>query len=588
LAELLELTGDLAQARTREDIARATIEKASRTVGAVSAGLWTLTADGTHVELLAVSEADRAVVMERFQRIPVAGDTPVAVAVRTREPFFLGSLDAYGARFPESRARLDSVRGPTHVAFAILPLVAGDTPVGALTFAYPSEREFDEAGRTYKLILARHCALAIARVQLLERERAQREDAERAAASEKHARGDVELLYELIASFNRLDDIDAVYDLALRSVLRISRSNRAAILLFDRDNVMRFRAHVGLSDTYRAAVEGHSPWKPDEKFPAPIAVDDTEIDPAWEAYRPVFRAEGIRALAFVPIVHQRKLIGKFMLYRDEPRPFAPRDLQLASTVAVHVAQAVERKQHEQELARAYREEREAHFEAEEAARAREEILSVVSHDLRNPLGAIMMGATTLLVGDPPPRVRTSAERIQRQAERMARLIEDLVDFAGIQAGKLALERGHHPPEAILTTTSDIFGPIAQERGLKLETRVTPGLPAVACDSDRAVQVLSNLVSNALKVTPKGGAIAIGAEPKGDRIVFYVRDTGPGIAPDELPNLFERYWRGKHSYKGTGLGLSIARGIVDAHGGRIWAESSVGAGSTFYFSLHESS
>jgi signal transduction histidine kinase len=100
-----------------------------------------------------------------------------------------------------------------------------------------------------------------------------------------------------------------------------------------------------------------------------------------------------------------------------------------------------------------------------------------------------------------------------------------------------------------------------------------------------VQVLSNLVSNALKVTPKGGAIAIGAEPRDREVVFYVKDTGPGIDAAELPCLFERYWRGKQSqYKGAGLGLSIARGIVDAHGGRIWAESQVGTGSTFYFSL----
>jgi signal transduction histidine kinase len=112
-----------------------------------------------------------------------------------------------------------------------------------------------------------------------------------------------------------------------------------------------------------------------------------------------------------------------------------------------------------------------------------------------------------------------------------------------------------------------------------------GLPAVQCDSDRAVQVLTSLVSNALKVTPKGGAVSIGAEVKGRDVVFFVRDTGPGIEADELPKLFERHWRSKSSsYKGAGLALAIARGIVDAHGGKIWAESRLGAGSTFYFSL----
>lgn len=107
-----------------------------------------------------------------------------------------------------------------------------------------------------------------------------------------------------------------------------------------------------------------------------------------------------------------------------------------------------------------------------------------------------------------------------------------------------------------------------------------------CDVGRAVQVMSNLVSNALKVTPRGGTIAIGAQLAGREVVFYVRDSGPGIDADELPSLFERYWRSKKpTYKGTGLGLSIAHGIVAAHGGRIWADSEPGHGTTFYFSLH---
>jgi signal transduction histidine kinase len=359
-------------------------------------------------------------------------------------------------------------------------------------------------------------------------------------------------------------------------------------LLFDDDGVMRFKAAHELSETYQRAVEGHSPWQRDAVAPTPIAVDDTEADPAWAMYRPVFRAEGIRALAFVPLMHQRQLIGKFMLYRNEPQPFEARALQFTATVGVHVAQAFERKRKEDELARAYREEREAHLLAEEATRAREEILSVVSHDLRNPLGTILMGATTLLsvdAGERSPRIRSIAERIHRQTERMARLIEDLVDFAGIQAGQLALKRTAHKADEILSATTDMFTTLAQERGVALETRVNPGLPHVECDSDRAVQVMSNLVANAMKVTPRGGAISIGAEPKNNEVVFYVRDTGPGIESDELPRVFERYWRSKQSqYKGAGLGLSIARGIVDAHGGRIWAESQPGAGTTFYFSL----
>jgi signal transduction histidine kinase len=405
---------------------------------------------------------------------------------------------------------------------------------------------------------------------------------------EHRARDEIELLYQLIAAANQLDDLDAFHDLALHTVQRGARADRAAILLFDDAGVMRFVASHGLSETYRRAVDGHSPWQRDEPAPALVAVDDVDADPAWASYREVFRAEGIRAIAFVPLVHHRRLIGKFMLYRDEPRAFSAVELRLAVHVAVHVAQAVVRKQDQLELARAYREEREARLLAQEATRAREEILSVVSHDLRNPLGTILMSATSLLKIDPTERnhrARMIGERIHRQAQRMARRIEDLVDFAGIQAGQILLDRKLHRADDIVAATSEIFRMIAQERGLRFEACMHPDLPPVDCDSNRAVQVLSNLLANALKVTPRGGEIQIGAEPSGDDVVFFVRDTGPGIEADELPRMFERHWRSKQPhYKGAGLGLSIARGLVDAHGGRIWAESEPGLGTTFYFSL----
>ncbi|HEY5923885.1 MAG TPA: ATP-binding protein [Kofleriaceae bacterium] len=585
--ELLAVTGQLAGANDRDSVAQLTVEAGMRAVGAVDASLWLVAPGGTHLEMLAASK-DGPTASGHYRVVPLTGDTPLAHAIRTGEPVFLGSLDDYAEQFPASRARLEQVRTAGQRAFAALPIVIHGQPLAGIVFTFDREREFSTTERAFKSILARQCALALARVQQQEQERALREAAERSAAAERDARSEIELLYDLIASVNQLDDPKAVYDIALHTVCRGARSDRAAILLFDSDGVLRFKAAHGLSDTYMRAVEGHSPWQHDTVGATPIAVHSVDDDLAWALYRDVFRAEGIGALAFIPVVHGRQLIGKFMLYRNDARRFELRDLQFASTVAVHVAQAVERKRSEVELARAYREERQAHLEAEEATRAREEILSVVSHDLRNPLSTILMGATSLLgvEGDRGAhRVRTIAERIHRQAERMARLIEDLVDFAGIQAGQLAIERKIHKPEEILSATNDIFSSMAQERGLRFEIRVMPNLPHIDCDSERAVQVMSNLVANALKVTPRGGAIAIGAEPKDSEVVFYVRDTGPGIAAEELPQLFERYWRSKHSqYKGAGLGLSIARGIIDAHGGRIWAESQLGRGSTFYFSF----
>ncbi|MDQ3369773.1 MAG: ATP-binding protein [Myxococcota bacterium] len=236
-------------------------------------------------------------------------------------------------------------------------------------------------------------------------------------------------------------------------------------------------------------------------------------------------------------------------------------------------------------------ERLARIQAEQATAAHDEILAVVSHDLRNPLGTILMGSSTLLgvftAADDPKqaRLRAIVERIQRQSERMARLIDDLVDFSSIHAGPLALERQAQRPEAVIDGARERFGPIAVERGIELAIDVAPNLPAVELDHDRAVQALSSLIGNALKVTTKGGRIEVGATDAAGEVVFYVRDAGPGIEPSELPRIFERSWRSTRSaYRGAALGFTIARGIVDAHGGRIWADSHVGSGAAFYFTL----
>lgn len=241
-----------------------------------------------------------------------------------------------------------------------------------------------------------------------------------------------------------------------------------------------------------------------------------------------------------------------------------------------------------ELARTCHEARTAQLDAEAATRAAEEVLAVVAHDLRNPLGTMVMGAETLLQIAAPAdlaRIRSIAERLQRQAERMNRQVANLGDFAAIRSGVLPIACARHAPSAILAEASEVVGPIVRERGVAFEVRAAADLPELECDAARAVQALSNLVANAVKVTPRGGTIEISARQADSQLVFLVRDTGPGLDRDELATLFGPRWRSRHpGYRGSGLGFAIARGIVDAHGGRIWAESAPGAGTSVWFSL----
>ena len=216
------------------------------------------------------------------------------------------------------------------------------------------------------------------------------------------------------------------------------------------------------------------------------------------------------------------------------------------------------------------------------------LLRTVSHDLRNPLGVVLASTALLLKSNLPPdkeeRARRQVEAIQRAGNRMNRLIRDLLDFASIQAGRLSVSLRPQEVAAMVNEVLEVTEPLATTKSLRLVADVAPGL-AIRCDHDRVIQLFSNLVGNAVKFTPDGGTITVHAAADGEVVRFSVTDTGPGISADELPHVFDRYYQAQRKNRdGIGLGLSIARGIVEAHGGRIWVESEEGKGSTFFFTL----
>ena len=401
----------------------------------------------------------------------------------------------------------------------------------------------------------------------------------------------MELLLEVTGSLAAATSVDAVARALVANGITALGAAFGGMWLFDRDKAML--RLVGVSPLPRGSVDRWQtvPLDIDAPMPdcvrtnAPVFVDSLEEYQArypnsFERIRDTV-ASPEASYAMAPISDSGPPLGALVITYDR-NGAATANGTVLQILARQCALALRRI----ELNEA---ERDARLDAEEATRAREEILSVVSHDLRNPLGTILMGVTTLQqILDPAlpkaDRILVIAERIQRQSERMARLIEDLVDFAGIQAGKLSIERRPTAPAKVIAAVAELFEPIAQERNVGFAVDVGEKLPVIDIDPERAVQVLANLVNNALKVTSKHGHVTVGATD-GDEVVFFVRDSGPGIDPSELPRLFERYWRSKKAtYKGAGLGLSIARGIVEAHNGRIWAESQVGVGATFFFTL----
>ena len=498
-------------------------------------------------------------------------------------------------------------------------------------------------------------------------------------------------LTQAISKSRTVQEIFAAALDALGAGLGVERSS---VLLFDPNGVMRFKASRGLSEAYRRAVEGHTPWTPDSPDPQPIVVPDVAHDPALESYWPVFKAEGIAAMAFIPLVSLDRVIGKFMLYYATPTTPTGDELQLASVIAALVAFAVERTRTEEHARRSEERlrfaldaasmgtwdwdlatnnvqwsdnlprihglpqgtfdgtfasyEREIHPDdrdrvlasaqraltegvphdveyrivapdgtvrwcegkgrveyldgkpvrmsgvcmmvtrrkeaelaklaaAEEASRLKDEFLATLSHELRTPLNAIVGWVQMLQSGElTPARERQAIDVIGRNAKLQTQLIEDILDVSRIITGKLEIERGPVSVPQLLETVLAGVSPAADAKRLTLERRVAADLPPIEADAKRLHQILNNVLSNAVKFTPEGGAIALDCVPKGQWLEIEVRDTGIGIARHFLPYVFDRFRqadsRSTRNHGGLGLGLAIARHLVEQHGGLIRAHS----------------
>jgi PAS domain S-box-containing protein len=223
--------------------------------------------------------------------------------------------------------------------------------------------------------------------------------------------------------------------------------------------------------------------------------------------------------------------------------------------------------------------------AERSTRVRDDVLAIVAHDLRNPVHTILGAAGVVEVIPTGPAHERHVQMIQRAARGMERLISDLLDAASIESGTLSVRKAPVDLRVLVSEVIELLEAQAREGGIKVKSEIDPSIPVIMGDHDRLMQVLSNLFGNAIKFTPEGGNIRIGVSRKDDQVVVSVADSGIGISATDLPHVFDRFWKAHDSSaKGAGLGLSIASGIVEAHGGKIWAESELGVGTTMTFSL----
>jgi two-component system phosphate regulon sensor histidine kinase PhoR len=219
---------------------------------------------------------------------------------------------------------------------------------------------------------------------------------------------------------------------------------------------------------------------------------------------------------------------------------------------------------------------------------RRDFISNVSHELRTPLASLKALTETLRDGalEDPKAAHRFLGRIETEVDALTQMATELLELSRIESGQVPLEFKSVPAAGLLLSAADRMRAQAERAGLVLRVEAPGGLPEVQADAPRLEQVLVNLIHNAVKFTRPGGEVVLSAQAEGDFVRFAVRDTGVGIPEDDLPRIFERFYRVDRSRSGggTGLGLSISRHLVEAHGGRIWAESVEGQGSTFYFTI----
>lgn len=407
--------------------------------------------------------------------------------------------------------------------------------------------------------------------RVLEREAEARSAAERATNR-------LRFLHGAVAAMAHTDTQDTIARDLLLSLCEALGLDTAAILLMDDDGGLEVLAAVGLEAGY--------PQPPSSElrlaFAGRVTRERRSIvvnNPKDSDVANTFLRSTMGVVAGSPLMVGDRLIGILRVGSLKPGSVSEEDLQIIELAARDAASAIER-------SRLLKAERAAREEAETAVRQRDHVLAIVAHDLRNPLARVSTAAS-LLAEDSlaPDKRRQLVALLQRASSMMSRLIGDLLDVASIENGRLSVDRQLVNVASLAAEACQSFMHAALERGIALEPVTEGEIPPVSADRERVLQMLGNLLDNAMRLTPSGGRVQVRTAFVHSCVRLSVGDTGPGIPANDLPHLFDSFWHGGGGRRGSaGLGLAISKGIAEAHGGRLWVESTEGKGSEFHIEL----
>ncbi len=568
------------QALTESFSAALTVERVAQTVlitpfvHAKATGVWLKSPDGNAIDLVA-SRGFSPESKKAFQQLDIDAQAPVADAVRTGESVWLESCALYAAKFPALEAA--GLSRDSESAIAYLPLATGGAVLGALSFSFSNVNELDQQERAFLLSVARQCAQALDRARLYENEQRAHFRSEFSAKATA----------ALVESLDHRKTLQAVARLAVPqfadwatvdllgedgSIRRVAIAHvdparvQLGWELFHRVPPKR-EDTVGVANVLRTGKSEFVAHIPDSLFVEVIG--DPEL-------LEIARARKLSSSITVPIKARGRTLGAItFVLAESNRRYTPADVALAEELGIRAAASVEN-------GRLYR-------SSVEASRLKDEFLSTLSHELRTPLTAVL-GWARILASNPPEDKRVKAVKIiARNAKTQAQLIDDMLDISRIVTGKMRLDVQSINPLEVIEAAIDSVRLRAETKMIRIQPVVDPQAGPIIGDPARLQQIIWNLLTNAIKFTPKGGRVLVRLTRINSHIEIEVSDTGEGIAPEFLPFVFDRFRQADASssrpHGGLGLGLSIVRDLVELHGGTIEATSEgSGKGATFRVKL----
>ncbi|MBN1178260.1 MAG: GAF domain-containing protein [Anaerolineae bacterium] len=457
-----------------------------------------------------------------------------------------------------------------------VPLTVGEQTVGVLDFQRREINSFDQLDFATAQTLAEQVSVALQNAQLYLEARRQAEE--------------LAALNAVAVRLGRSLDLQEVLETAMDSVVRVLDVNASAISLLDEEaqslhlcaqRGLRY-SHIGMCIPVGAGMSGYV-----VRTGEALSTGDVSNDPRLAV--PDFAREQIKAMLMVPLHSRGKVVGVLSAMSHSERSFTDREINLLRSMANQVGAAAENAQLFQTVKDNVDRLETAYARLQEADQLKDELIQNVSHELRTPL-TFIKGYVQLLMNKELGPVNDAQFRsldvVARKTDHLDRLVGDFITLETVSSETLVLER--MPLSILARSAVEGCGPVAAVSGITLHVDIPEGLPDVRVDPSRMSQVFDNLLSNAIKFSPDGGQITVRLAEEGDSLRTEVVDQGIGIPEEKIARVFERFYQvdgsSRRRFGGAGLGLTIVKRIVEAHGGNVGVESSLGQGSTFYFTL----